>query len=86
MFTKGEKAILLGMSHDLMCARDELESAARCFTSWRRAFEHPASVDLARAAIAFAIQFAIEAGQDPVQMRVLERELIALVQKEAPRR
>lgn len=37
------------------------------------------TLDLAAVAVAFTIQLAITAGQNPVEMRSLERELIALM-------
>ena len=41
-------------------------------------FNRP-TMDLATVAVAFTIQLAIAAGQDPVEMRSLERDLIALM-------
>ena len=60
------------MTHDLLCAFGELAKAARRHTSDRLAM-----TDLAVAAVAFAVQLAIDvADRDPAMMRVLERELI----------
>ena len=73
----------LVLTHDLSCTLDSLARAA--------ARSHPASPPLPRtaptrdlliAAIAFTIQFAIdETGQDPAEMRALERELIAKLEE-----
>ena len=66
------------MTHDLSCALGELESAARRHTL--PAFlssDRSTTTDLAIAAVAFAVQLAIEVtDRDPTQMRALERELI----------
>lgn len=72
-------ATLLLMTHDLSCAIEELGSAAhrhvlpKLLSSARSVMN-----DLPMAAVAFTIQFAIDAaGRDPAEMRALERLLIA---------
>lgn len=59
------------LTHDLACAFGELSRAAR---------RHAAALDpdLMRAAVAFAVQLAIDTtGRDPAEMRALERDLLA---------
>jgi hypothetical protein len=69
---------LVFMSHDLACALNGLGGHA-C----RYANTGGGTAPLARAAIAFTIQLAIETGQDPVALRSLEGTLLAAL-KEAP--
>lgn len=78
--------------HDLVCALGELERAAVRFSPLKlpsdpstMALTNITRANLARAAVAFTIQLAIEVGQDPAQMRALERELIAKVTGEPER-
>jgi hypothetical protein len=67
------------MTHDLSCALGELGTAARRFTlPALLSSDRSATTDLAVAAVAFTVQLAIDmTDRDPVQMRALERELIA---------
>jgi hypothetical protein len=78
-----EKVPLLMMTHDLTEALGELTSAARHFTLPRLlSSKRRDEVELTLTAVAFTIQLAIESGCDPAQMRLLELDLIALLQKE----
>jgi hypothetical protein len=67
------------MTHDLSCALGELGTAARRYTPPALlSSDRSTTTDLAVAAVAFAVQLAIDAtDRDPAQMRALERELIA---------
>jgi len=68
------------MTHDLTCAIGELGGAACRYSSAADFAARDRSLPkLAVAAVAFTIQLAIESGRDPIEMRALERDLIAAV-------
>jgi hypothetical protein len=75
-----EKLLTLPHTHDLSCTISALGSAARRYTlpTLLASSDRSATDDLAVAAVAFAIQLAIDTtDHDPAELRVLERELLA---------
>jgi hypothetical protein len=74
-----EKLLTMLHTHDLSCTIGALGSAARRYTlpKMLASSDRSATDDLAVAAVAFAIQLAIDTtDRDPTDLRALERELL----------
>jgi len=74
-----EKLLTMLHTHDLACTIGALGSAARRYALPKLpASDRSATDDLAVAAVAFAIQLAIDTtNRDPADLRALERDLLA---------
>lgn len=75
---------ILPLTHDLSCTIGELAMAAGRFTAGSKLSSTNPSRLLLRSAIAFTIQFAIEADPncEPTALRTLERKLLAMLEGE----
>lgn len=82
VFTPAERVAMI-LSHDLACTIENLAREARRYVRMPTP-QFTSIKDLAVAAVAFAVQLAIEADHDPTKMRALEQEMFDVLDAKDP--